>query len=137
MADPAAFLLAALGVLSPHGAVVVEFPYARELVLGGGWNAIYHEHLSYFRAGPFLRLAERIGAAVTRVRKVSAHGGSLRVALRRTGGGHCPEVLALAREEQQAGLHPLSTYANFAERVNTTCRELPLLLTAWSAWGGE
>lgn len=122
--DPASFLAAMLDVLTPHGAAVLEFPYARDLVLHAEWDTIYHEHLSYFLVGPLLRLAERAGAAVTRVRRVPIHGGSLRVAVRRTGGGHCPEAVALAAEERAAGLTSLATYAAFARRVDETCRAL-------------
>jgi novobiocin biosynthesis protein NovU/D-mycarose 3-C-methyltransferase len=130
VADPAGFLAAMLDALTPHGAAVVEFPYAGELVLRTEWDTIYHEHLSYFLAGPFLRLAERAGAAVVRVRRTPVHGGSVRLALRRTGGGHCPEVLALAASERAAGLYEPATYAAFAGRVEGTCRAV-----SRHAWG--
>lgn len=124
VADPAGFLSAMLDVLSPHGAAVVEFPYAREMVLGSEWDTIYHEHLSYFLVGPFLRLAERVGGAVVGVRRTPVHGGSIRLAVRRTGGGHCADALALAGAERAAGLYDLATYAAFAARVGETCRAL-------------
>lgn len=124
VADPAAFLAGMLDVLTPHGAAVVEFPHARGLILHNEWDTIYHEHLSYFLMGPFLRLAERIGASVTRVRPVTSHGGSLRVALRRTSEGHCAEALALATSERDEGLFDSTTYSALAAQVEATCREL-------------
>jgi hypothetical protein len=123
-----------LDVLTPRGAAVVEFPHARETILGGAWDAIYHEHLSYFLAGPFLGLAERVGAAVVGLRRTRAHGGSLRLALRRTGGGHCAEALALAASERGAGLCDPGTYAALAARVEGTCRALAG--HAWSLVAG-
>ena len=124
VADPAGFLSAALDVLTPHGAAVVEFPYAGELVRSTAWDTIYHEHLSYFLVGPFLELAERVGATVTHLRHTPAHGGSLRLALRRTGGGHCPAAVALAASERAAGLYDHATYAAFAARVEAACRAM-------------
>lgn len=123
VADPAGFLTAMLDVLSPHGIAVVEFPYAGEMVLRHEWDTIYHEHLSYFLAGPFLRLAERVGAAVVRVQQTPIHGGSIRLALRR-GGSHCAEARTLVESERAAGLYDPVTYATFARRVDQTCREL-------------
>lgn len=124
VADPVNFLRAMLDVLTPHGAAVVEFPYAGEMVLHGEWDTIYHEHLSYFLVGPFLRLAERVGAAVVRVRRTPIHGGSIRLAIRRTAGGHCADALDLADSERTADLDDPATYAAFARRVEQTCGEL-------------
>jgi SAM-dependent methyltransferase len=74
--DPVSFLKSALERLSDRGMLVVEFPYARDLIRHGEWDTIYHEHLSYFLAGPFLRLIERLGATVcnTHVLLVADHG---------------------------------------------------------------
>ena len=124
VADPAAFLTGMLDVLAPGGLAVVEFPYARDLVLHDEWDTIYHEHLSYFLVGPFLRLAKRVGAAAVRVHRTPIHGGSIRVGLKRGSAGHCPEALALAAEERAAGLHGLASYGEFARRVETTCAAL-------------
>jgi len=124
VADPAAFLSAMLDVLSPHGAAVVEFPYARELVTHGEWDTIYHEHLSYFLIGPFLKLADRVGASVIHIHQSRIHGGSIRLALKRGEADHCPAARSLAVQERGAGLHSLPRYRAFAEHVQTTCREL-------------
>jgi SAM-dependent methyltransferase len=124
VANPEEFMRAMLDVLSPHGVAVVEFPYARDLVLHGEWDTIYHEHLSYFLVGPLLHLAERIGAAITYVQRTPIHGGSLRMALRRNVSTHCAEVIALAQSEWEAGLHALPAYTKFAIRVDDTCRAL-------------
>lgn len=124
VAEPARFLSAMLSALSPDGVAVVEFPYAREMVLRNEWDTIYHEHLSYFLVAPFLKLAERVGAVVTYVKTTPIHGGSIRFGLRRMGGSHCAEANSLAMTEQVAGLHDLETYIKFAKQVSKTCREL-------------
>jgi SAM-dependent methyltransferase len=123
VADPRSFLAAALDCLTDEGAVVLEFPYCGEMVRRREWDTIYHEHLSYFLAGPFLCLAEGLDAAVTQARLLPVHGGSLRLALRR-GSRHCAEILALAETERAYGLRDLSTYQEFARRVETICHDL-------------
>jgi novobiocin biosynthesis protein NovU/D-mycarose 3-C-methyltransferase len=133
--DPRAFLAAALDSLAEGGAVVVEFPYCREMVLRCEWDTIYHEHLSYFLAGPLLRLADGLGASVVHARQVPVHGGSLRLALRPGAGAHCPEVLALAEAERRDGLHDPRTYREFALRVGANCRRLSELVHSLVAGG--
>jgi novobiocin biosynthesis protein NovU/D-mycarose 3-C-methyltransferase len=133
--DPAAFLGAALDCLSEDGAVVVEFPYCRDMVLRSEWDRVYHEHLSYFLVRPFLRLAAGLGARVSHARRVPVHGGSLRLALRRGSAPHCEEALALAEAEKREGLHDLETYRRFARRVGENCARLRELVGALAASG--
>jgi SAM-dependent methyltransferase len=122
--DPAAFLSAMLDVLSPTGAAVIEFPYVRDLVLHREWDTIYHEHLSYFLVGPFMRMAERVGGLITRIKRVPIHGGSLRLAVQRNQNEHCKEAIALRTEEEAVGLYALTTYGEFARQVENTCQAL-------------
>jgi hypothetical protein len=128
VADPGAFLAAALKRLTPRGAVVVEVPYAREMLLRGEWDTIYHEHLSYFLVTPLLGLLDRLGASAAHARLVPSHGGSLRLALRPGGGRHASEVLALAEAEGRDGLLEEATYAAFARGADQTCADLVRLL---------
>lgn len=127
VADPRAFLAAALDRLTPGGLVVLEFPYAREMLERCEWDTIYHEHLSYFLAAPFRRLVDGIGASVAHARQISIHGGSLRLAVRPGGGGHCPEFLGLAAREERDGLLGLEAYRRFAAEADETCRRLAAL----------
>jgi novobiocin biosynthesis protein NovU/D-mycarose 3-C-methyltransferase len=135
VADPRTFLVAALDTLSPHGAVIIEVPYGRDLILQREWDTIYHEHLSYFLVGPLLRLAEAVGTAVTHARRVSIHGGSLRLALQRDAGQHCAEIRALAESERHDGLWDMATYEAFASHVETICGELQDLVGSLAARG--
>jgi hypothetical protein len=135
VADPCAFLEAALGYLANKGAIVLEFPYCREMILHGEWDTIYHEHLSYFLVSPLLRLLDRLGAAVSHVCHVPVHGGSLRLAVRPGQADHCPEALALAEAEGWDGLLDLTTYEALGHRVEDTCRQLRALLGPPAAAG--
>jgi SAM-dependent methyltransferase len=135
VSDPGAFLAAALDCLGEGGAMVLEFPYCREMVRRCEWDTVYHEHLSYFLAAPLLRLLDGLGSVVTHARRVPVHGGSLRLALRRGTGPHCTEILALAEQERLEGLHELATYEEFARRVDVTCRQLRALVEPLAAAG--
>jgi novobiocin biosynthesis protein NovU/D-mycarose 3-C-methyltransferase len=135
VADPRAFLAAALDVLTPDGAIIIEVPYCRDMILHREWDTIYHEHLSYFLVGPLLRLAEGLGAAITHVRNMPIHGGSLRLALQRGHREHCPEVLTLAEAEGRDGLRDGETYRAFAAAVEATCAELQGLIQTLRAGG--
>jgi SAM-dependent methyltransferase len=135
VADPRGFLGAALDSLTEGGAVVVEFPYCRDMVRRCEWDTIYHEHLSYFLVGPLLRLVESLEAAITHVRRVPIHGGSLRVGIQPGPRPHCPDILALAKEEREQGLQELTTYGAFAQRVEVNCRHLHELIHSLRASG--
>jgi SAM-dependent methyltransferase len=128
VADPAAFLAAALDSLTDHGLVIIELPYCRELILHCEWDTIYHEHLSYFLVSPLIGLVESLEARIVQARPVPIHGGSLRLAIRRAGGSHCPEVRSLANSERERGLLEMRTYKRFAEQVTEKCRQLQKLV---------
>jgi len=124
VADPRSFLQAALSCLSSSGAIVVEFPYCRAMILHGEWDTIYHEHLSYFLVSPLLALVNGLGASVTRAEMVPIHGGSLRLAIQPAVKGHCADVLSLAESEVRDGLTNVDTYRRFSRHVGQVCTQL-------------
>jgi SAM-dependent methyltransferase len=135
VADPAAFLTAALDVVTDDGTMVIEVPYCREMILHCEWDTIYHEHLSYFLLGPLMRLVEGRDAAIVRVRRVPIHGGSLRMAVKRGPPAHCQEALELERLEKDAGLQHLAGYEGFARQVETNCNDLRRMATGLTSNG--
>jgi hypothetical protein len=136
MADPCAFLKAALECLTDQGIMVLEFPYCREMILRSEWDTIYHEHLSYFLVSPLLKLLSRVHATVSQVRLVPVHGGSLRLAVcPGDQARHCPEALALAKAERQDGLLGWPGYKAFARRADETCKRLAGLVGSLVAEG--
>jgi hypothetical protein len=124
VADPTAFLAAALERLTDRGTIVLEFPYCREMIERSEWDTIYHEHLSYFLVGPFLKLVQRLDATVSNARLVPIHGGSLRVAIRRGASEHDASILKVAQDEESDGLYQMDTYRDFSKRVDRVCRDL-------------
>lgn len=77
--DPGDFLRGCGALIGEGGLVVVEVPYAGEMLSRLEYDTIYHEHLSYFALGPLSRLAAGAGLCIRRVEHVPVHGGSIRV----------------------------------------------------------
>ena len=100
----------------PDGIAVLEMPYVVDLIEHSEFDTIYHQHLCYFSVTALDRLFRRHGLRVNDVRRVSIHGGSLRIYV-----GHRadvqPAVEALLAAEQAAGFTAPVPYLRFAERV--------------------
>jgi hypothetical protein len=97
--------------------MVVEVPYAANLINYVQFDTIYHEHLSYFLFKPLVKLFERLEMPIFRVDKVPIHGGSLRIYACPYGRAIEPSVIALLEEEHNKGLWLPITYKEFAENT--------------------
>jgi SAM-dependent methyltransferase len=114
-------------ILKPGGVCTIEFPHLFKTMVGNQFDQIYHEHFSYFSALTAEKVFEAHGMRVFDVEELWTHGGSLRLYICHTGNetqSSSSSVAELIRREQEAGLHRLETYADFAERVRATKRKL-------------
>jgi SAM-dependent methyltransferase len=66
-------------LLKPEGYIVLEFPYACDLVERAEFDTIYHEHVFYFTLTSLVRLFDRHNLAIVAVERMPIHGGSLRL----------------------------------------------------------
>lgn len=132
--DARGFLDAVASVLAPNGLLIIEFPYARDTLLYGQFDQIYHEHVSYFLAGPVTLLFERAGFHVVAVALTSVHGGSIRFQLRRSSSeidaNHCAALHELVESEHADGLYRVETYDRFRAHVENTGRALRAAIDA-------
>jgi SAM-dependent methyltransferase len=113
-------------LLAPGGVFVVEFPYLVDLLEKRAYDTIYHEHLSYFSVGSIHDLTSRFGLHVVDVRRVSVHGGSIRVFIAR-GGAPSAQVGELLELEQRAMLRegrPLTEFVTAVRRQRDDLRAL-------------
>jgi novobiocin biosynthesis protein NovU/D-mycarose 3-C-methyltransferase len=99
-------------LLAPAGVFVVEFPYLVDLLEGRAYDTIYHEHLSYFSVASVVDLAARFGMQVVDVRRVSVHGGSIRVFISEKGtpSEAVGKLVALERSMRLAEGEPLQAF---------------------------
>ncbi len=105
-------------LLKRDGVATFEFPLASSLIAEGQYDTIYHEHYSYLSLTTLRPLFARHGLAMTDVERLTTHGGSVRLWVRRAGAGKsAPAVAALEAEERAAGLAGLDGYRTLAAKA--------------------
>lgn len=130
------FVAGLAALVKPAGRIVLEFPYACDLVEHVEFDTIYHEHVFYFTLTALVPLMERHGLEVFHVERWAIHGGSLRLFV-----GQCAvhsvrdSVHALLREEQQKGVDGTAYYDDFGARVLELKKDLLELLGSLRAGG--
>lgn len=125
--DTRGFLRGCAALIDDNGRVIVEVPYAREMLLGTEYDTIYHEHLCYFSVTALARCGEEAGLSIARVDEVPVHGGSIRVWFAK-GGAHGEGPRRMMEEERANGLSTLAAWEAFAARTAANRRELRLML---------
>lgn len=82
-----------------------------DMFKNGEFDAIYHEHHSYFTASSFGTLAYGAGLEIVDVKKIPIHSMSFLFQIgKMSGTGHCDKLFSLLEEENAAGWHDLETY---------------------------
>jgi nucleoside-diphosphate-sugar epimerase/SAM-dependent methyltransferase len=121
-------------LLTNDGAVVVEFPYVRDLIEFAEFDTIYHEHLCYFSVGSAKTLFERHGLHLNDVRRLPIHGGSLRLTFGKTD-APSKAVETILAEEKELGLYAYTYYETFGTRVGHFRSKARALLSKLKADG--
>ncbi|WP_416953607.1 methyltransferase domain-containing protein [Nocardioides sp. T5] len=97
--------------------VTVENPSFVTLMQETQFDTIYHEHFSYLSAHAVAAATRGVDLELTRVEKLTTHGGSNRYWLTRTGVHEAhPSVAAVLEEERAAGLLSPELWDDFARR---------------------
>jgi SAM-dependent methyltransferase len=74
--------LGARDLLDDGGRFVFEVQYLVDLVEGGLFDMVYHEHLSYHHVAPLVPFFRRLHMSLVEVERVPTHGGSIRCTVR-------------------------------------------------------
>jgi hypothetical protein len=123
-------------VLREQGTAVLEVPYVKDMLDKCEFDTIYHEHLCYFSLTALDRLFKDHQLTITRVERVSIHGGSLRIhAVHSEGAAVEPTVPRLLEEEVAWGATVPDPYLRFAERVREIQGRLGDMLAELKAAG--
>jgi len=119
-------------LLADRGLILIEVPYAVDMIERCEFDTIYHEHLCYFALTPLARLFARHELAIFNVERVPIHGGSLRLLITHTANACAtrPAVTQLLREEDDWGVGQLGCYQFFATRVEQLTQQLRELLAS-------
>jgi SAM-dependent methyltransferase len=116
-------------ILRPDGIVVVEVPYAIDVIDRCEFDTIYHEHLCYFSATALDHLFTEQGLEIIDLQRVPIHGGSLRISLAHRGKlAPSADVAALLEQERAWGVSERATYSGFRDRVSQLRNDLRTLL---------
>jgi SAM-dependent methyltransferase len=116
-------------VLKDRGVAVIEVPYVVDLIDKCEFDTIYHQHLCYFSVTALDQLFRRHSLFINDLKRLSIHGGSLRIYVERYENRH-KSVKQKLREEEKNGVNQIGYYHDFANRVHEIRNSLMKLLAA-------
>jgi len=105
-------------LLKDDGVFISETHYLLDVINGGQFDTIYHEHLRTYSLKSLIKLFSYYNFTVTDVERGSRYGGNIRVHV--TKGKNRPvseSVASLLKLEEESGLYKLETYKKFSDRV--------------------
>jgi len=112
------FIMGAYNLLKDDGVFVNETHYILDVIKGGQFDTIYHEHLRTYSLKSLISLFNQYDFTVTDVERGDRYGGNIRVyATKGKGRKVSPEVKKLLKLEENFGLNKLETFEKFAKRV--------------------
>jgi len=116
VADVNDFVRGIATILAEDGTAVIEVPYLLDLLDGGAFDTIYHQHLLYLSLTSLVPLFSRHGLHLNDAERVWVHGGSLRLFVGRS---PCRTVRLDRRlaEEARRGISDVANYSAFLERI--------------------
>lgn len=121
-------------LLADTGAFVFEAHWVGNLINGGGFDQIYHEHLCYYSLTALMAAAKRAGLTIFDVELIPIHGASLRVYMGKTQKA-TPRVRAFLAREKRLGLRRAATFARFGRAVKESRATLKMLLASLTKKG--
>jgi SAM-dependent methyltransferase len=116
-------------VLAPHGRLVVETPWLKQLLDRCEFDTIYHEHLGYYSVTTLIELFERHGLEVVDLELVPLHGGSLRVEVAHERTTPISTTVADFLGQEADWVRDLTVYRALGDRVRALGARLVTLLT--------
>jgi SAM-dependent methyltransferase len=123
-------------LLKEDGVAVIEMPYVKDLVDHCEFDTIYHEHLCYFSVTALDHLFRMHSLFLNDVKRLSIHGGSLRIYVEKRE-NVSSAVRDMLRAEANEGVNRIDYYRDFAERVEGIRKELRRLLGSLQQQGAR
>src|SRR3569833_658768 len=117
--DVIGFTTGLRALVADDGWVSIEVQHLLTLIEKNQYDTIYHEHFQYYTVESARRALAPGGQTVVDVELVPTHGGSIRLWARpdAVAGEPSERMTDVLEREKAAGLHELSGYTEFAERV--------------------
>lgn len=118
------FIIGAHHLLKKDGVFINETHYLLDVINGGQFDTIYHEHLRTYSLKAYVKLFDQYDFTVTDVERGDRYGGNIRVfATKGWGRKVNPSITKLLQLEKKYGLGKLATYEKFARRIKKARRE--------------
>jgi SAM-dependent methyltransferase len=113
-------------LLAEGGLIVIEVPYAVEMIERCEFDTIYHEHLCYFNITALDQLFARHQLTITDVEQVPIHGGSLRLFINHASSSapSRPAVENLLGQEANRGVSSWERLRAFGTKVVELANDL-------------
>jgi NDP-4-keto-2,6-dideoxyhexose 3-C-methyltransferase len=135
---PLEFFRAVESVLAPDGLWVLEQSYLPTMLETNGFDAVCHEHLTYYSLRQIEWLAEATGLRVFDVELNACNGGSFRLAICRKDASHRARedrIGPLRRLEEDMGLGTPAPYDAFQRRIEKIPDDLLTFIATEQARG--
>ncbi|WP_409489858.1 class I SAM-dependent methyltransferase [Amycolatopsis sp. cmx-11-12] len=118
-------------LVADDGWVSIEVQHLLTLIQDNQYDTIYHEHFQYYTVESARRALARGGLSVVDVELLPTHGGSIRLWARpdAVAGEPSERMTRILDAEKAAGLHEMSGYTEFSERVTKVRLDLNKFLT--------
>jgi len=113
--DPVSFLINCKKILSPEGKIYIQTSQC-DMFKNEEFDAVYHEHVSYFTATSFGELANSIGLGITSFKKVPIHSMSFVFELE-IDALNCEDYINYIEREAALGYNDIITYEIFAKKA--------------------
>ena len=111
-------IMGVYNLLKDNGVFVSETHYLLDVIQGGQFDTVYHEHLRTYSLHGLIALFNQYDFTVTDVERGSRYGGNIRAYdTKGKGRSVSPEVKKLLKLEKESGLGKIETYTKFADRV--------------------
>ena len=105
-------------LLKSDGVFVFENHYLLDVIQGGQFDTIYHEHLRTYSLKSLIKLFSYYNFTVTDVERGTRYGGNIRVHVTKGKNRNISKrVESLLKIEEESGLYQIETYQKFTDRV--------------------
>jgi 2-polyprenyl-3-methyl-5-hydroxy-6-metoxy-1,4-benzoquinol methylase len=123
-------------LLDDDGVLVIEAPYAVDMIRDVEYDTIYHQHIGYLSVKPMAEYFKKFGLELFDVAHRDIHGGTLRYYVGHSGAHPVTSAVTEALQNEEAfGLYDEKRLKQFSDDVFAQRRELRALLESLKAEG--
>lgn len=122
------FIRALEFVSLPNTLIAIETPYVQDLLDGGEFDTIYHEHLSYYNFRAMQALCQDTCFQIDRIFRYPIHGGAVLTVLSHKDSGRTPHMSVEPALVFEATRNYQSDWEMFASRTRDQISSLKMLI---------